>query len=85
LGYTAWTTHKINEYWPLDKTYTYMYEGQNDQVFERNAEMMLYVDCSSRQSVQIPEDTALIGAHVNSVIVDIYYHDLKVVRMACYD
>ncbi len=76
LGYTAWTTHKINEYLKLGKTYTYVYEGQNDQVFERSAEMLLFVDCPSLQSVDVPEHVELVGARVRDVVVDIYFHDL---------
>ena len=74
-GYTAWTTHTINEYWKLGKEYTYSHEVLNDQVFERSAELLLYVDCPSEQRDEIDEDTVLIGAVMRSVIVDIYYHD----------
>lgn len=59
-GFTAWTTHKVNEHWKLNKTYTYVYEGQNDQVFERSAEMLLFVDCPSLQSLEIPEERELV-------------------------
>jgi len=75
-GFTAWTTHKVNEHWKLNKTYTYVYEGQNDQVFERSAEMLLFVDCPSLQSLEIPEERELVGARVRDVIVDVYFHDL---------
>jgi hypothetical protein len=76
LGYTAWSTHMVNQYWKLDKTYTYMYEGQNDQVFDRDAEMFLYVDCPSEQAREISEGTPIAGARVRNVIVDIYFHDM---------
>jgi hypothetical protein len=76
LGYTAWSTHLVNHYWKLEKPYTYMYEGLNDQTFERNAEMFLYVDCPSEQSGQISEKVPVAGARVRNVIVDIYFHDL---------
>lgn len=72
-GYTQWTTEMVNEYWPLNKQYTYMYEVMNDQLFERNAEMVLYVDCPSVNSTHIPEDIPLVGAVVRNVIVDIYF------------
>lgn len=75
MGYTAWTTHVLNEYWKLNKEYTYMYEGSTDQTFERDAEMFLYIDCPSLESKEIDEDTPLVGAVVRNVIVDIYYHD----------
>ncbi len=58
-GYTQWTTELVHEYWKLNKPYTYMYEGMNDQVFERNAELLLYVDCPTLQSRQIPEQIPL--------------------------
>jgi len=75
-GYTHWTTHKVNEHFKLNKTYSYVYEGQNDPVFERSAEMLLVVDCPSLQSLQIPESAELVGARLRDVIVDVYYHDL---------
>ena len=75
MGYTAWTTHTVNEFWKLNKDYTYMYEGLNRQTFERTAEMLLYVDCPSLESREIGEDAALVGAVVRNVIVDIYFHD----------
>lgn len=56
MGYTSWTTHTVNEYWKLNREYTYMYEGMNDQVFERSAEMILYVDCPSLDSKEISEE-----------------------------
>jgi hypothetical protein len=76
LGYTAWSTHMVNQYWKMDKVYTYMYEGQNDQVFDRSAEMFLYVDCPSEQAMDISEGTPIAGARVRNVIVDIYFHDM---------
>ena len=76
MGYTSWTTHTLNKYWRLGKAYTYMYEGENDEVFERSAELFMYIDCPSLEKVEIPETTPLTGAVVRSVIVDIYYHDL---------
>ena len=75
MGYTAWTTHTVNEFWKLNKDYTYMYEGLNRQTFERSAEMLLYVDCPSLESREIGEEAALVGAVVRNVIVDIYFHD----------
>jgi hypothetical protein len=76
LGYTAWKVHTLNEYWPLNKVYTYMYEGMTDQVFDRNAEMLLYVDCPSLESREIPEDKPLVGAVIRNVVLDLYYHDM---------
>lgn len=76
LGYTAWSTHMVNQYWKVDKVYTYMDEGRNDQMFDRNTEMFLYVDCPSEQAMQIPEDVPIAGARVRNVIVDIYFHDM---------
>jgi len=76
LGFTAWTTHKVNEHWKLNKTYTYVSEGQNDPTFERSAEMLLFLECPSLQSLDIPEERVLVGARLRDVIVDIYYHDL---------
>lgn len=66
----------LNEYWPLNKMYTYMYEGMIDQIFDRNAEMLLYVDCPSLESKEIAPETPLVGAVVRNVVVDIYYHDM---------
>ena len=76
MGYTAWSTHTLNEYWKLNKAYTYMHEVVNEQVFERGAEMFMYVGCPSMKSREISEDVPMVGAVVRSVIVDIYYHDL---------
>jgi hypothetical protein len=76
LGYTAWSTHMVNQYWKVDKVYTYMDEGRNDQVFDRNTEMFLYVDCPSEQAMQISEDVPIPGARVRNVILDIYFHDM---------
>lgn len=76
LGYTAWSTHMLNQYWKVEKAYTYMYEGQNDQIFDRNTEMFLYIDCPSEQAREIPEGTPIVGARVRNVIVDIYFHDM---------
>jgi hypothetical protein len=75
-GYTAWSTHTLNEYWKLNKPYTYMHEVVNEQVFERSAEMFMYVDCPSLESKEIAENQPLVGAVIRSVVVDIYYHDL---------
>ena len=75
LGFTAWSTHIVNEYWKLNRECTYMYEGMNDQVFERNVEMFMYVDCPSLQSKQIPEAVPVVGAVIRKVVVDIYFHD----------
>ena len=52
-----------------------MYEGMTEQVFERSAEMFLYVDCPSLESKEIPESIPLVGAVVRNVIVDIYFYD----------
>jgi len=76
-GYTAWRTELVNEYWKLNKQYTYTHEGQNDQVFEREAEMLMYVHCPSMESGDIPEALPVVGAMVRNVVVDIYYHDLS--------
>lgn len=80
-GYIAWSTHAVNEYWKLNKVYSYMYEGSNDQVFERPAEIMLYVDCPSLQKMQIDGaevegGKALVGAVIMKVVVDVYFHDM---------
>ncbi|KAL9588990.1 MAG: hypothetical protein Q9179_007995 [Wetmoreana sp. 5 TL-2023] len=75
MGYTAWSTHMMNEYWKLNKEFTYAYESMNDQVFERSAEMFLYVDCPSLEAREISEDTPLVGAVIRNVIVDVYFHD----------
>lgn len=80
-GYTAWTTHKISEHWKLNKVYTYSHEGMNDQVFERNAEMFMYIDCPSLVGRNvggelIDEETEVVGAVVRNVIVDVYFHEL---------
>lgn len=77
LGYTAWSTHMVNEYFELNKTYSYMYECVNDQQFERNVEMLLYVDCPSEEGLKMASKAQeLMGARIRNVIVDIYYHDL---------
>ncbi|KAL2052838.1 hypothetical protein ABVK25_006777 [Lepraria finkii] len=75
MGFTAWTTHTLNEYWKLGKEYKYMFELSNRPVFERSVEMFLYVDCPSLESKEISEENALVGAVVRNVIVDIYFHD----------
>ena len=82
-GYTAWTTHMVNEYWKMNRECTYTYEGANNQVFERSVEMFMYVDCPSLESREISSKgeveggggVDLIGAVVRKVIVDIYFHD----------
>ena len=48
-----------------------MYEGMNDLVFERSAEMILYVDYLSLEAKEIIEGVPLVGAVVRKVIVDI--------------
>lgn len=75
MGFTAWTTHTVNEYWKLGKDYSYMFEGMNRQIYDRTAEMLFYVDCPSLESREISEENALVGAVVRNVIVDIYFHD----------
>ena len=78
-GYTAWTTHMVNEYWKMNRECTYMYEGANNQVFERGVEMFMYVDCPSLQRVDIQSASEggadLVGAEIRKVIVDVYFHD----------
>lgn len=76
MGYTAWSTHLMNEFWKLNKEFTYAYENMNDQVFERSAEMFLYVDCPSLESRDIAEETPLVGAVIRNIIVDVYFHDM---------
>lgn len=55
-----------------------MYEGKNEQVFERSAEMFLYVDCPSLESKEIREgdngEGTLVGAVIRNVVVDVYFH-----------
>ncbi len=75
MGYTAWSTHLVNEYWKLNKEFTYVYEGQNDQVFERSAEMFIFVDCPSMEAVTFPVDVPVTGAVIRNIIVDVYFHD----------
>jgi hypothetical protein len=75
LGYTAWKVCTLNEYWSLNKVYTYMYEGMNDQVFDRSAEILLYVDCPSLESKEISIDVPLVGAVIRNVVLDLYYCD----------
>ena len=75
-GFTSWPTHTFNEYWKLNKEYTYMHEGLNEQVFDRGAELFMYADCPSLQSKEIQEEDEVEGAVLRSVIVDIYYHDM---------
>ena len=75
-GFTSWTTDTFNEYWKLNKEYTYMHEGLNEQVFDRGAELFMYADCPSLQSKEIQEEDEVEGAVLRSVIVDIYYHDM---------
>jgi len=76
LGYTSWSTHTVNEMFVLNKTYNYMYETYNNQQFERNAEMLLFVDCPSLEGLNIDESVVLAGAKFRNVIVDVYYHDV---------
>lgn len=76
VGYTQWSTSVVNEFWRLGKTYTYMYEGMTEQVFDRSAEILLYIDCPSMQREEIGEDTPLVGAVVKNVVVDVYFHDM---------
>ena len=76
-GWTHYTKETINEFFAIKKEYVYAYEGLLDQTFERNAEMFLYIDCPSKQSMdRIDEETELWGAEMDGLIVDIYYHDL---------
>ena len=65
----------------MNKVYTYSHEGMTDQVFERNAEMVMYVDCPSLAGNAmagrvVDEGSPIVGAVVRNVIVDVYYHDL---------
>ena len=53
--------YTLNEYWKL---------------FERIAEMFVYVDCPLLVSMEIPEDQALVGSFVRNAIVDVYFHDV---------
>lgn len=76
MGYTQWKTETVNEYWRLNKQYTYMFEGSTTQMFDRDAEMFMYIDCPSLESKEIDECTPLVGAVIRSVIVDIYYRDM---------
>lgn len=75
-GYTSWDVFTMNEFWKMNKVYTYMYEGTTDQVFERNAEMLMYVDCPSLESMDIKEENPLVGAFIRNVVVDVYFHDM---------
>jgi len=74
LGWTQWTTHRVNEMFPINKTYTYLYETFNDQQFERSAEMLLVVDCPTEGADEMPLE--VVGAKFRNVVVDIYYHDV---------
>ena len=76
FGYTAWRIRDLNEYYPVVKPYSHVYEGMADPTFERHLEMFLYVDCPSLESKEIPEEKPLVGAVVRNVVVDIYYRDL---------
>jgi hypothetical protein len=76
LGYTAWTTHMVNEFFEVNKTYSYMYEVSNDQQFERDAEMLMYVDCPSLEGITLPDTVPVAGAKFRNVIIDVYYHDV---------
>jgi len=77
-GFTAWDSHVVNEYWAMGKEYTYMYEGVTDQVFERSAELFMYIDCPSLESLEFPdaEENPLVGALIKNLVVDIYFHDV---------
>ena len=37
--------------------------------------MFLYVNCPSLESRDIGEETALVGAVIYNVVVDVYFHD----------
>ena len=50
-----------------------MYEGMDDQVFERSAEMILYVDCPSLDSKEVPEEQPLVWAMVRNVTLDTWH------------
>ena len=76
LGYTAWNTVLVNEWVPLKKKYTYMYEMSNEQAIDRNAEVLLYIDCPSEGGALIPEGVSAVGARIRNVVVDLYYHDV---------
>ncbi|KAL9030726.1 MAG: hypothetical protein Q9196_001175 [Gyalolechia fulgens] len=71
LGYTAWSTYMINEYWKLKNEFTYAYENMNDQVFERSVETFLYVDCPSLESRNMGRKQHLVGAVIYSAVVDV--------------
>ena len=76
MGYTAWSTQIVNEYWNMGKVYTYPYEGLNEPAFERLAEMLVYIDCPLLESKEIPEDQELVGAVIRKCIVDVYFHEI---------
>lgn len=76
LGATAWSTANVNEYWKLKKPLTYMHEVMNEQIFERNIEMMMYVDCPSPDGDRYADSVPYVGAIVRNVVVDLYFRDL---------
>ena len=76
-GAQGWTTHLIQEYWELRKPYTYVSENSSQQLFERDVEVGLYIDCPSADGRhESVEDKELIGAMMRNLIVDVYYKNM---------
>lgn len=76
-GAQGWTTHLINEYWRLEKPYTYARENSGEQLFERDVEVGLYIDCPSADGRhEDVEQKELVGAIMRNVVVDVYTKNL---------
>ena len=76
-GAQGWTTHLISEYWELRKPYTYVSENSSEQLFERDVEVGLYIDCPSVDGRHKDvEDKELIGAMMRNLVVDVYYKNV---------
>ncbi len=75
-GAQGWTTHLINEYWRLDKPYTYVCENSSEQLFERDVEVGLYIDCPSADGRHEALEKELVGAMMRNLVVDAYYKNL---------
>jgi hypothetical protein len=78
VGYTAWDVHEEERTWELNRKYEYQYEVGTTKRFDRDLEIFGYVDCpSDKDRTHEKEDTAILGAVLKSVVIDVYFRDVS--------
>ncbi len=67
---------------PVGAADTYVSETSSEQLFERDVEIGLYIDCPSVDGTHTDvEDKELVGALVRGLVVDVYHKDGQIARI----